>query len=69
MQKYFLYVFVLVFFKSYVSFAQSDSESLELKLVPSLDNMFYGNVNEIITNMMWVDEDYAIGLRYNATRP
>ncbi|MEP4375884.1 MAG: hypothetical protein ABJ333_12600, partial [Algoriphagus sp.] len=46
-----------------------DSESLELKLVPSLDNMFYGNVNEIITNMMWVDEDYAIGLRYNATRP
>lgn len=69
MQKYFLYFFVLVFFNSSVSLAQSDSESLELKLVPSLDNMFYGNVNEIITKLLWVEEDYSIGIRYNSITP
>ncbi len=49
--------------------ANIQPDSLTKQLEPSLENLFYGNVNEVLTKLFWIGDSEVIGLRYNAVRP
>lgn len=61
-----LYIFAAQFL-GISAMANSDSLSNEVK--PTLENLYYGNVNEVITKMLWIGDQSAIGLRYNEKIP
>lgn len=61
-----LYIFAAQFL-GIAAMANSDSLSKEVK--PTLENLYYGNVNEVVTKMLWIGDQSAIGLRYNEKIP
>lgn len=63
------FTFFLFCLFSVCSQAQIKTDSLDREIEPSLDNLYYGNINEVITKILWFGEKNAIGLRYYGTVP
>lgn len=61
-----LYIFATQFLGI---FAMANSDSLSKEVKPTLENLYYGNINEVITKMLWIGDQSAIGLRYNEKIP
>lgn len=56
---------LLVFSLSKLGFAQVDEKDFGL----SMESLFYGNENEVLTRLFWLTEEEIIGIRYSGDIP
>ncbi|SFO51232.1 hypothetical protein SAMN04488519_107238 [Algoriphagus ornithinivorans] len=61
-------ILLIIFFSLFLGpkvWAQQNQKEIEL----SLENLFYGNDNEILTKLYWLNQENIIGLRYENDIP